>query len=106
MEVLSEIPHSRGVKTFWDVLAAGWGITREEPVGPLEAVGIGLTWWSKAREGSEASTLPRPWSLVRDGLVKRAAISPKAHVYALRSEVVHLRRDGERPRLLVVLERR
>jgi hypothetical protein len=104
-EVLVEIPHSRSFKVFADMVAAGWGGLREEPVAPLEGVGIGFRWLSRAREGSDASTLPRPWAAVRNALVARKAISPKAHIYALRSEVVHINED-ERPRLLVVLERR
>jgi hypothetical protein len=103
-EVPVEIPTSRGWKPFRDLLGAAWGLLREESVGPMESVGIGFTWWSGAREGSGASALPRPWSLIRNGLVERLAVDPKAHVFMLRSEVVHCRRD-ERPRLLVVLER-
>jgi len=105
-EVPVEIPTSRGWKPFRDLLGAAWGLTREEPVTASESLGIGFTWWSRAAEGSERSTLPRPWSLIRNGLVERLAVDPKAHVYGLRSEVVHIRRGDERPRLVVVLERR
>lgn len=100
-----DIPHSRGYKTFADLVAAAWGLLREEPVAPMEGVGIGLLWHSRAREGSEASALPRPWSLLRNALVERGAISPRAHVYALRSEIVNVRKD-ERPRLVALVEKR
>jgi hypothetical protein len=104
-EVLSEIPTSRGGRTFADFLIAGWGHLREEPVGPLERVGIGFQWFTRAKEGSLQSTPPRPWGFILRGLVERGAISPKAKVYMLRSECVHISKSGERPRLLVTLER-
>lgn len=67
---------------------------------------MGLTWWTGRGEGTAEATFPLPWSLVRNGLVERGAISPKASVFLLRSEIVHIRRKGERPRLEVVLEKR
>lgn len=100
-----DVPHSRGFKVFADLVAAGWGHLREDPVAPLEGVGIGFLWYSRAREGSVISTLPRPWSLLRNALVERGAVSPRAHVYSLRSEVVHIRKD-ERPRLVALMEKR
>lgn len=103
-EVPVGVPHSRGVKVFSDLVAAGWGRLREDPVAPLERVGIGFTWYSTAREGSEASALPRPWSLLRNALVERGAISPGAHIYALRSEIVNVPKS-ERQRLIAVLEK-
>lgn len=102
---MSEIPAICSVRPFTDLLAAGWGYLREEPVGPMEAIGIGFTWWSRLAESSALATLPRPWSLIRNGLVERGAISPKAHVYMLRGEVSHIGRANERARLVVVLER-
>lgn len=102
---MADLPTSRGVRTFNDFLIAGWGHSREEPVGPLERVGIGFRWFTKAREGSLQSTPPRPWGFILRGLVERGAISPKALVYMLQSEMVHIKNKEERPRLLVTLER-
>lgn len=101
----SDIPQSRSLKVFGDLLGAAWGVLREEPVGPLEAVGIGFLWTTAAREGADRVSLPRPWSLIRNGLIERGAISPRAHVYMLRGEVVTVRRGDEQPRLIVALER-
>lgn len=104
-EVDAEIPAGLSTRPFVDRLIAGWGHLREEPVGPLEAIGIGFIWRSRLREGVQRSRLPSPWSLIRNGLVERKAISPAAHVYMLRGEVVPIGRTSERARLLVVLER-
>ena len=104
-EVLLDIPTSRGGRTFADFLIAGWGHCREEPVGPMERVGIGFRWFTRAKEGSLQSTTPRPWGFILRGLVARGAISPKAQVFMLRSEMVHISKSEERPRLLVYLER-
>lgn len=101
----SEIPSIRAQRSFYDRLLAGWGLLREEPVGPLEAVGIGFLWTSRVGEFGSVAALPRPWSLIRNGLVERGAISPKAHVFMLRSEVVPIGRAGELPKLLVHMER-
>lgn len=104
-EALTDLPTSRSVKTFNDFLIAGWAFCREEPVGPMERVGIGFRWTTKAREGSQQSTPPRPWGFILRGLVERGAISPKALVYMLHGEMVHIKNKEERPRLLVTLER-
>lgn len=102
--VESDIPHSRSLRPFTDLLAGSWGTCREEQIGAGEPVGIGILWYTKAGEGTERSILPRPWSLVRNGLIERHAIHPKAHVYGLRTEIVHVGNSAERPRLLVTLE--
>jgi hypothetical protein len=103
-EVNAEIPCSAGRKMFRDLLAAGWGYLREPAIGPLETVGLGLTWWTRRGEGTAEATFPLPWSLVRNGLVDRGVISKKTRVFLLRSEVVYIRRTEERPRLVVVME--
>jgi len=104
-EVPVDVPNSRGFPRFCDFLGGAWGTTREDAVGPLETLGIGFIWWSRAREGTDHVTLPRPWSLIRNGLVERGALSKKAHVYMTRSEVVFIGRTLDRPRLIVHLER-
>jgi len=103
--VESDVPQSRSLKVFNDLLAASWGVLREEPVGPLEPVGIGFLWTTAARGGAGRVALPRPWSFIRNGLRERGAIHPRAHVYMLRGEVVHIKRNDERPRLVVLMER-
>ena len=103
--VESDVPQSRSLKVFNDLLAASWGVLREEPVGPLEPVGIGFLWTTAARGGAGRVSLPRPWSLIRNGLIERGAIHTRAHVYMLRGEVVNVRRGDEQPRLIVALER-
>lgn len=103
--VLSDIPTQRSVKVFYDFLIAGWALVREEPVGLGESVGIGFTWYSRVGEHGSLARLPRPWALVRNGLVERGAIHPKAHVWMSRSEVVRISRDGEQARLFATLER-
>lgn len=104
-EVPVDIPTPRSVKVFNDLLAAGWGVLREEPVGPMESVGIGFRWYSRVREFGSLAALPRPWSLICNGLKERHAISPKAHVFMLRGEVIPISGANERPRLLVSMER-
>lgn len=103
--VESDVPQSRSLKVFGDLLGAAWGVLREEPVGPMEPVGIGFLWTTAARGGADRVSLPRPWSLIRNGLIERGAIHPRAHVYMLRGEVVNVRRGDEQPRLIVALER-
>lgn len=103
--VMSDIPTQRSIRPFYDFLLAGWAVAKEEPVGPGESVGIGFTWYSRVGEHGSLARLPRPWSLVRDGLVQRGAIHPKAHVWMARSEVVRISRDGEQARLFVSIER-
>jgi len=93
------------MRPFNDLLAAAWGVLREDPIGPQEAVGIGFTWTTAIREGAGRVALPRPWSFIRNGLRERGAIHPRAHVYMLRGEVVHIKRNDERPRLVVLMER-
>lgn len=101
----SEIPSIRGQKVFYDLLSAGWGYLREEPVGPLEAIGIGFLWTSRVGEHGSVAALPRPWSLIRNGLIERGAISPRAHVFMLRGEVFPIGRTNERAKLIVQMER-
>lgn len=103
--VLSDIPTQRSVSAFHDFLMAGWGVAKEEPVGAGEPVGIGFRWYSRVREHGSLARLPRPWSLIRDGLILRGAIHPRAHVWMARSEVVRISRDGEQASLLVTIER-
>ena len=90
---------------FTDFLIAGWSLIREEPVGPGEAVGLGFTWYSRVREFGSLARLPRPWALIKNGLIKRGAIHSSAHVYMIRSEVVPISRTGEQAKLLVSIER-
>lgn len=104
-EVTADIPCTAGRRVFRDLLASGWGYLREPAVGPMETVGLGLTWWTRRGEGTAAATFPFPWSLVRNGLVERGVISEKARVFMLRSEMVYIRRTEERPRLVVQMER-
>lgn len=102
----AEIPHSRSWRVFRDLLASGWGYLGESAVGPMETVGLGITWWTRRGEGTTEATFPLPWSAVRNGLIDRGVISEKANVFMLRSEMVHIRRSDERPRLVVTMERR
>ena len=104
-EVNSEIPTSVAERPFKDLLAAGWAISREEPVAAGEAVGLGFTWYSRVGEFGSMARLPRPWVLIRRGLGERGAFHPEAHVYMIRSEVVPVNRKNERARLIVALER-
>lgn len=102
-EVVAEIPHPNARKPFYDLLAAGWGISRQEPVSALESVGIGFLWRSRAPQ-HRYSRLPRPWAVIRDGLEARGILSPKAYVYILPSEVQRISGD-EQPVLVVNVER-
>ena len=104
-QVLSEVPAYRSQGPFFDLLAAGWGGLRDEPVGPMEAVGIGFTWWTTVGEFGSVAQLPRPWHIIRFGLTERGVIHPRAHVYMLRSEVVRIAKTGEQARLIVDMER-
>ena len=101
----SEIPSSVAERPFKDLLAAGWAISREEPVVAGEAVGLGFTWYSRVEEFGSLAGLPRPWSLIRRGLTERGAFDARAHVYMIRGEVVPVNRKNERARLVVSLER-
>lgn len=101
----SEIPSKESRRPFNDLLAAGWGLLREPPVAPLESVGIGFLWTSRRREDAMGVALPYPWTLIRNGLVERGAISPKAHIYMVRGEVVSIGKTNERARLIVHVER-
>ena len=102
-EVLVEI-RAAADKLFCDMVGAAWGYTREEAVGPMERLGLGFVWYTGTREGAKLATLPAPWGVLRDALVKSRAIHPKAHVHMIRSEVVRVRK-GERPRVIVEMER-
>jgi hypothetical protein len=70
-----------------------------------EACGIGFCWYTRVGEFGSLAALPRPWSLIRNGLIERGAIKAKAHIFQLRGEVVPIARTGEQARLLVDLER-